>query len=219
MFTKKVDLRSRKAMTEFLSGHYRYFTASSWNGLSSYAANVKLDRLDIPKELRDKAYDVVCSDVDTFEYDMLVNDLITQFRDETGYTVGFNGRSGGYLVLYSCEKKLDEHKSFCPSCGQRNFQVATDGQDKCGRCGNKLINYTRPLYTYQARVSTIGSNDPLDYEDYSMYELKKEVKLVQRFDKLCDDIRDEFLAMLKSVNIVDEEYHEVKTRKVLEYVA
>ena len=66
----------------------------------------------------------------------------------------------------SCGANIPDGYAVCPSCGQRNFQVATDGQDKCGRCGNKRINYTRPLYTYQARVSTIGSNDPLDYEDF-----------------------------------------------------
>jgi hypothetical protein len=38
------------------------------------------------------------------------------------YTIGTNGRSGGYLVLYQSRRELTGHLSYCPSCGQRNFK-------------------------------------------------------------------------------------------------
>jgi len=39
-----------------------------------------------------------------------------------GYTIGTNGRSGGYLVLYQSRREQTGHLSYCPSCGQRNFK-------------------------------------------------------------------------------------------------
>ena len=47
MFSVKVDMRSRKAMTEFLENHFRYSTMNSWNGSTSYANNVKYYNLDL----------------------------------------------------------------------------------------------------------------------------------------------------------------------------
>jgi len=41
MFFKPVDLRSQKAMVEFLSNHFRYNTMNSWNNSTSYANNIK----------------------------------------------------------------------------------------------------------------------------------------------------------------------------------
>lgn len=34
-FAKKVDTRSRQAMAEFLTNHFRYYTMNSWNGSTS----------------------------------------------------------------------------------------------------------------------------------------------------------------------------------------
>lgn len=215
-FEKKVDKRNREEMISFLTKHFRYNTMNSWNGSTAYANNVKLHNLNLPKEIEDKAWDFVCNEVESDFYNITVSDLIYFFREETGYDIGFNGRSSGYIVMYETERQLDNVKSYCPKCGQRNYSVATEGHDKCGRCGAKRINFDKPIYkwvTYPGR--SIGTDDPAEWEDSSMEELKREVELVQRFDRLCDDIRDEFIAMLENGDIVDEEYTEVKTRKVL----
>lgn len=188
---------------------------NSWNLSTAYANNVKVFNLALPKEIEDKAWDFVCDDVES-DLQNIISELIYEFREETGYDVGFNGRSGGYLVMYEAHKVLDEHKSYCPTCGQRNYQVATEGNDKCSICGCKRMNYSKPIYrwaTYPGR--SVGSDDPEFYEDFSMKQLKEEVKLVQRFDRLCDDIRDEFIYLLEHGEIEEEEYTEVKTKKVL----
>lgn len=48
--------------------------------------------------------------------DDLYCDLINQFEEDAdGYTIGFNGRSGGYLVLYHKDypfRSLDMHEDF-----------------------------------------------------------------------------------------------------------
>lgn len=214
IFQSKVDKRNRNDMIRFLTEHFRYDTMNSWNRSTSYANNVKLYNLQLPKEIEDKAWDFVCNDVES-DLSFIIDDLIYEFREDTGYTVGFNGRSGGYLVMYETKRVPDDHKSYCPKCGQRNFQVATEGNDKCGVCGAKRINYDRQLYrwdTYPGR--SVGTDDPSEWEDASMYEIKKEVELVQRFDKLCDDIRNEFIYMLQNGEIEDEEYTVVETKKV-----
>lgn len=99
MFFKEVDLTDRKAMVSFLANHFRYYTINPWNRLTSYANNVKVQNLEIPNHLREKAYDFISCD-DTGDYSDAVNELVLEFMDKTGYTVCFNGRSSGYLVLY-----------------------------------------------------------------------------------------------------------------------
>lgn len=98
-FEKEIDVKDIDAMRKFLSQHPRYYTMNSWNRLTSYAQNVKLYNLGLSSEQLDKAYDLILAN-DTFEFDVMVRDCIRQFETDTGYTVGFNGRSGGYLVMY-----------------------------------------------------------------------------------------------------------------------
>ena len=74
----------------------RYWTMNSWNGMSSLAYNLKVHRLGLPSEIVNKLYDLI--GLDGFYDD--INELIHNFEKETGFQAGFNGRSGGYLVLY-----------------------------------------------------------------------------------------------------------------------
>lgn len=118
-FQKKVDRRSRSAMVDFLKSHYRYNTMSSWNRSSSYAHCIKIHRLGLTSEQSDKAYE----SLDTDFWDE-IRWPIDEFTTSQGgcYTIGTNGRSGGYLVLYQSRRELTGHLSYCPSCGQRNFK-------------------------------------------------------------------------------------------------
>lgn len=107
---KDVDLNNRESMIEFLTNHFRYNTMNSWNCSTSYANNVKLHFLPIPDEYKDLAYDVISGDVEAPYYDIDVRVIFDEFLHETGYALGFNGRSGGYIVMYdtcysSCTKQ------------------------------------------------------------------------------------------------------------------
>ncbi len=118
-FQKKVDRRSRAAMRAFLARHFRYDTMNSWNGLTSYANNIKTHRLGLTPEQSGKADEMLETD-----YWDEIRDPIDDFTESQGYeyTIGTNGRSGGYLVLYQSRREQTGHLSYCPSCGQRNFK-------------------------------------------------------------------------------------------------
>lgn len=121
-FTKPVDRRSRSAMVEFLTKHYRYDTMSSWNRSTSYAQCVKLHRLGLNSQQLDAAYGIL----DVEEYWREIDSPIHEFTEKMNgaYTIGSNGRSGGYLVLYESQYKSSEYKSVCRSCGQQNYKRA-----------------------------------------------------------------------------------------------
>lgn len=178
-YYKKINKNSRKEMVDFLASHFRYFTMNSWNRSTSYANNIKIYNLGIEdKDLKDKAYDILCSDIDTNELYNNLEVLIEDFTYEYGHNVGFNGRSNGYLVLY--QSGFDEN-------------------------GN--------LRTFPG--SYVDDSDPEYFEDWSMEELKERTILVQAFDKLCDDMRDNFIYYIKHAEIVEEKEIIERTYKVL----
>ncbi|HHX66749.1 MAG TPA: hypothetical protein GX708_01665 [Gallicola sp.] len=96
MFYKKVNKNSNKEMFEFLKNHDVYYTLNSWNRLYSIANNVKVYNLF---EI-EAAYDILeMLEVDDY---FTINLNIEYWEAENAeYKVGFNGRSGGYLVLYN----------------------------------------------------------------------------------------------------------------------
>ena len=119
----------------------------------------------------------------------VVNMMIEDWEAEhPGYKAGFSGRSGGYLVLYSAD-------NYCRS-------VLPDEVDDC-ETYDDYKSYCREYY------GSVKAN---------RWDLVKTVKLVQDFDRLCDEIRDyvddlsnrNFLidAMEDSVERFNEQYAE-----------
>ncbi len=96
----------------------------------SYAARVKIHDF-VPRELQDKAY----AFLDTREPYDDINDFLREFslKYNYDYQVGFNGRSSGYLVLYTGGKK--DGRVYC-SPG-----VGLDA-DEFGVGGNKFKEYS-----------------------------------------------------------------------------
>lgn len=91
-----LDISNVKEMFEFLKNHFQYHTMNSWNGLKSIANNVKVYNLELDGDpyvalaaLQKDDYYCVNSMIEDWEY------------EHPNYKVGFNGRSGGYLVLYN----------------------------------------------------------------------------------------------------------------------
>jgi hypothetical protein len=199
-YEKKVDLRSKQAMIEFLSGHPRYHTMNSWNRTTSYANCIKMYRLGLTHEQSDRAWDILDSDYwDEIRYP------IDDFTEETGgcYTIGNNGRSGGYLVLYQGEFYDPGYKSRCRACGQLNYQAISGEVGRCGRCGeDERINLSRPLHWH--RVKSGGIDEEMDFSDWSTSDLRDRVELVCRFDRACDEIRDAFIYLIDNCTVVEE---------------
>lgn len=85
-----------------------YYTMNSWNGEQSLAYNMKIYNVIRP-ELQDRAFEIYNDeDLGHVLYNE-INVLIDEFTAATNYeyTAGFNGRSGGYLVLYKSELTTD----------------------------------------------------------------------------------------------------------------
>lgn len=118
-FAKQVDLRSRDTMIAFLANHYRYDTMNSWNRATSYANCVKVDRLGLTRVQVKKAFDVMSVPYWADEIQYVLDDFTEEMQGS--WTIGFNGRSSGYLVLLESHYETTDHKSRCRSCGQLNF--------------------------------------------------------------------------------------------------
>jgi hypothetical protein len=158
MFYKKgLDISNTKEMFEFLRGHYMYDTMNSWNQLKSVANNVKLYNLELEGDWNNALSFLFEEHSDLF---YLINDMIEMWEDEyKGYSVGFNGRSGGYLVLYN----KDNNRNILPD-------IIIDFDD--------YENFKDYCKDYYGGVK------------YYKSDLQYYTRLVQDFDKLCDELRN-----------------------------
>lgn len=183
MFYKKgIDITNDKQMFNFLKEHRTYPTMNSWNYLYSIANNVKMYNLNLSGD-----WGVAYTLLENGEYDTLNWMIQDWMQEHQGYEVYFNGRCGGYLVLYNKDNRdhvlpdsildsdnYDEYKEYC-----RDYY----GSVKANR--DDLVYYT---------------------------------KLVQDFDKLCDELRSycdelsnlkvEVIEMEKSVDKFNEIYED-----------
>lgn len=184
-------------MIEFLSSHFRYDTMNSWNRATSYARNVKLSRLKFPdNETRNRAYDLLQVE-EAFDD---VRWIMQEFAESYGHEwqAGFNGRSGGYIVLYQGGQRDSGYKSYCTSCYQRNYTKVEENSNKCGKCGKPTRrNYDEPLmetFTYPGK----GVDMDEDFSEWDMYRLRNRVKLVMDFDRMCDRCEQAFINFCKA---------------------
>ena len=191
---------TKKQMIEFLSEHFRYDTMNSWNAATSYARNVKLNRLAFPSsEVRNRAYDLL--GVDYVFDECGVNELIHAFNEDHNYEyqIGFNGRSGGYMVLYQGGRKPSEYKTRCHDCFQKNYREDTK---KCGVCGSTNMRPYQGFETFSYPGKGIDQGE--DFSEWDMDSLKSRVKLVKEFDQCCDDCIATFIDYAEH-HVVEEE--------------
>lgn len=147
-----LDITKAKQCFEFLARHSTYYTMSSWNAFKSIANNVKIYGLGLEGDAWNAL--TLLENEDYFT----VNEMIRDWElEHEGYAVGFNGKSGGWLVLYNKGNYLNvlpdeltgDYEYFKEYC-----------KDHCG-----------------------------SVESY-MSTLREYVRLVQDFDRLCDQIRE-----------------------------
>jgi len=190
---------NRQEMEKFLMEHFRYDTANSWNAATSYAVRMKIWDF-VPRELQDSAFALL----DVEETHFPVNDEIREWdrKHQNRWQAGFNGRSGGYLVLYQGGEKPSEHKSYCPSCGQRNFKRVADSGGKCGVCGEKRIDADFPPvpFTWPGRGLDMEKN----YSEWDISDLRERVKIVEDFDALAVRCQEIFLNQCRNFTVKEE---------------
>ena len=212
-FYTKVDMRNREAMIAYLDGHFRYDTMNSWNRATSYANCVKVHRLDLTREQMNKAWAML----DMSEVFDAIHGIIHEWSAEREWRwqAGFNGRSGGYLVLYQGGMDYKKAKTAqCDICGKltwhkENVPCTTQG------CPGTLTVLEKPraqIVTYPGR----GLDQSEDFGEWSTDQLRERVKLVQEFDKLCDAVVAEFLHYCNAYTIIEKDIMVPKTVKVLE---
>lgn len=201
-------------MTQFLKEHFRYFIgrATGWNPPTGYANNMKIHTIGLTLQQQDTLFDLL----DCPEAMDEINELIFQFNHDHGFSwqACWNGRSGGYLVLVKGGQRETGHKSFCTACGQRNFTSVEETGCRCGRCGQeKRVNFQTPPRQSYIRFEAVDQDE--DYEFFSMKELKARIKLVQEFDRLCDEIIQEAAYLADHFRVEEEEIMIPSTRKVM----
>lgn len=106
----------------------RYWTMNSWNKSKSLAYNMKIYNI-FPMKYQNAVY-ALMDEPDAYS---TVNCLISAFTHKYNYKwqAGFNGRSGGYLVLYSggirdgrpyCQPGLDIEDKDVPAEVKKDFR-------------------------------------------------------------------------------------------------
>ena len=186
---------SRKAMIEFLSSHFRYNTMNSWNCSTSYAKNIKINRIVFPDlETQDRAYELLDVREAFYQFDMILQMFAEKHHFE--WQIGRNGRSSGYLVLYQGYAKKSEYKRRCMDCGQRNFRKETT---VCGAChSDNMEDYSGMETGIWGGRSTDGNEDAESFAQWDTYTLHERVKLVKDFDKTCEKAIKAFISFCKT---------------------
>lgn len=212
LFARPVDKRSREDMTSFLKKHFRYNTMNSWNHSTSYACNMKVYNFGLDRDITDKLYDLI----QVPEFYGRLGKLIEKFNVQHDYLwqAGWNGRSGGYLVLYQGGVQTSKYRSYCTACGQKNYTSIAETGTRCGVCYEESrVDYEMPpkqIVTYSCR----GTDMDEDFEDWSLYELRQRTELVQRFDRLADAIVAESLCIAHRHSVVERTVY-VPTRELI----
>ena len=213
LFSQRVDKRSRAEMTAYLSGHFRYNTMNSWNRSTSYACNMKLYKLGLDRETEDKLWDMI----QVPEFYERLNERIEDFNWQHNYLwqAGWNGRSGGYLVLYQGGTKPSGYRSYCTKCGQKNYTSIAETGNWCGVCNEEArVDYIKPpmqIFSFPGRDVDMDE----DFEDWSLYELQQRTELVQEFDRLADDIVAEALYIAQNHSVEERTVYMPTTELVL----
>ncbi len=183
MFYKSgVDITNDRQMFEFLKNHFEYYTANSWNRRMSIANNVKLHRLNLSGN-----WSVAYSLLANGEYET-INCMIADWRREHPmYEVFFNGRSGGYLVLY--DNETGEHvlpESILESdtyVDYKEYCREYYGSVKANR--NELVFFTKLVQDFDKLCDVLRAYcDELSNLAFEVVEMEKSV---ERFNTIYED--------------------------------
>lgn len=190
-------------MVAYLDSHFRYDTMDSWNQAQSFAQCIKVHHLEASRDDENLMFEMLSVDVVYDDIRYILNDFGE--RHDYAFQIGSNGRSGGYLVLYTGGVEPSEYKSYCPHCGQRNYKVAMDGS-VCGACGTERVNYKKPprqIYTHPGRGffdawSNLDDEEKLEEAEYFF-------GIVTDFDCACEDYCAAFLDFARANKVEEQE--------------
>ena len=194
-YQKGVDISNTKSMFNFLNNHFMYDTLNSWNGLKSIANNVKVYNL----ELEGDEWEALAA-LERDDY-FNINSMIEDWEyDHKGYKVGFNGRSGGYLVLYNANDNR---------CAIRDRLIGYDSYEDFKEDYKYYGTMKDAKYELREYVELVRDFDKLcdEIRDYVNYLSKRDLKqdyleeVVEQFnDNYHEDLRELGYRRLEVVN-------------------
>jgi len=157
-------------MIVYLGDHPRYDTMRSWNRETSFSRNIKITRIPFSdQETRLRAFDLLNVNEAFDEFDRIIDEFA--LRHDYAWQIGRNGRSGGYLVLFSGGKRDTGYKSYCPSCDQWNYKKVPSWGEQPETPEEKPREYFRShrhwrdeVYLDQSEVKAIGLDEDLMLE-------------------------------------------------------
>jgi hypothetical protein len=133
---------------------------NSWNLSQAPAYNLKVYNV-IDNKLQNKVFELM--DTENFYDD--INLLIADFDRENGYLwqAGFNGRSGGYLVLYKGGKREDNSTFTYPGKAIEDNEVPVEVLKKFRQLAIDIIK----------TVEYMAKNYNIKEEDYTVTKTRK----------------------------------------------
>jgi len=133
---------------------------NSWNLSKAPAYNLKVYNV-IDNKLQNKVFELM--DTENFYDD--INLLIADFDRENGYLwqAGFNGRSGGYLVLYKGGKREDNSTFTYPGKAIEDNEVPVEVLKKFRQLAIDIIK----------TVEYMAKNYNIKEEDYTVTKTRK----------------------------------------------
>ena len=201
-YVTNVDIASPKSMWQFLKDHFTYSTMNSWNGMRSIAHNVKLYNLGLEGDWGVVAQ-YLADESDAGCLNMFICDEIQEFeRENPCYRVGFNGRSGGYLVLYN----KDNYRSVLPDCVD-DYESYEEFKADVKSYGQRVSDFE---YELRQVVEIVREFDKLcdrlcalvnDYSKRS-FELDLMEAAINYFNDLYSEDLEEFEVAGPNINVV-----------------
>ncbi len=168
----------QEEMIDFLKSHERYNTINSWNGCTSFSKNIKVHHLELKEAEQEAVYAVLDDEfaLDESGFDAVLDAFCT--TQHHCWAIRTNGRSGGYLVLYCCQREKSQYKTRCDRCYRLNYSATAV------RCGYGCKDGAMVPYSgHDLKVFT-GRSVEVDYDDACHIETMYEV--VTAFDAACD---------------------------------
>lgn len=121
---------TKKELINVLLGASKYPTMNSWNGVYSLSRNIKLYNLGLNEKQEELAYSIICREVETNIIGDILDDYSQKLLEKTNhrYTLGINGRCGGYVVMYKVVDYESPYK-YKIACGEGFLSGYTEEGD------------------------------------------------------------------------------------------
>lgn len=196
MFYK--EFKTKEEELEHYKNHFRYYILNPWNGHISYANCVKLHRLGLNREDYELAYQFIYSPQSRNFYNDVIENILADFTKDTGYSIIFNGRNNGYIVLVN---QYDSHTIdfFDNEEDEENIEygirILKEFDKLCDRileAFKEELSYYRTFcneteeYSSKCIIRRKGESYELEYEDTDfkemLYEAIEKEKLKIRYE-------------------------------------